>query len=153
MVAFYGGFKMKKILHSTLIFTFILNITIMLVASIDAYFEIEVLSWLTPDDIMWYLPAYPATMLTAGFSVFILDGKSTLALAIGYGSLLLPAIALIGCFLKNKSVWAYRILVYPILVLSFIAGIAPAFKGGEVLIFIMTAIYLAIAILNDALPE
>ena len=145
---------MKKILHSTLIFTFILNKTIMLVASIDAYFEIEALSWLTPDDIMWYLPAYPATMLTAGFSVFILDGKSTLALAIGYGSLLLPTIALIGCFLKNKSVWAYRILVYPILTLSLFASVLPLFRGvEEVLIFIMAAVYLAIAILNDALPE
>ena len=32
---------MKKTLHYTLIFTFILNITISLFASIDAYFEIE----------------------------------------------------------------------------------------------------------------
>ena len=86
------------------------------------------------------------------FSIF-LDGESALALAIAAISLLLPAIALIGCLVKNKSVWLYRILVYPILVLSFLAGIAPAFKAGEVLIFIMAAIYLAIAILNDALPE
>ena len=144
---------MKKILHSTLIFTFILNITILLFASIDAYFEIEALSWLTPDGIMWYLPGYPATMIAVGFSVFVLDGGSALALAIAAISLLLPAIALIGCLVKNKSVWVYRILVYPILALSLLAGIAPAFKGGEVLIFIMAAIYLAIAVLNDALPD
>ena len=144
---------MKKILHYTLIFTFILNITISLFASIDAYFEIEALSWLTPVDIMWYLPAYPATMITVGFSVFVLDGESALALAIGAISLLLPAIALIGCLVKNKSVWGYRILVYPILGLSFLAGIAPAFNAGEVLIFIMAAIYLAIAVLNEVLPE
>ena len=82
---------MKKILHYTLIFTFILNITISLFARIDAYFEIEALSWLTPVDIMWYLPAYPATMITVGFSVFVLDGESALALAIG-------AISLFGVF-------------------------------------------------------
>ena len=145
---------MKKILNYTLIFTFILNITISLFARIDAYFEIEALSWLTPVDIMWYLPAYPATMITVGFSVFVLDGESALALAVGYGSLLLPAIALVGCILKNKLVWAYRILVYPILTLSLLASILTVFRGGEeVLIFIMAAIYLAIAVLNDALPE
>ena len=146
---------MKKILHSTLIFTFILNITILLFASIDAYFEIEALSWPTPPvDIMWHLPAYPATMIAVGFSVFVLDGESALALAVGYGSLLLPAIALVGCLLKNKLVWAYRILVYPILTLSLLASILTVFRGGEeVLIFIMAAIYLAIAVLNDALPE
>lgn len=90
-----------------------------------------------------YVPSLSYTMILVVLGAFSsYPWLSFVAMAI-------PAFALIGCLLRSKTRWGYRILVYPILYLSM----NMAFSLSNITLpGILAVVYLAVAIIVDLLP-
>ena len=91
-----------------------------------------------------YVPNAFLTVIVALITAFIAPDSR-----LAFFAFLIPILPFIGCLIRGKSRWIYRILVYPALVLSlFISFIDKDIGTGP----LISAMYLGIGILIDALP-
>ena len=95
------------------------------------------------DEYILYVPNAFLTVMVTLIAVFLAP-DSRLALF----AFLIPMLPIVGCLIRGRSRWIYRILVYPILLLSMLTSFMD--KGTSTRILI-SATYLGIGIVIDAL--
>ncbi len=90
-----------------------------------------------------YAPTLSFTMIMVVLGAF--SAHSWL----GFAALAIPVLSLIGCLLRGKTRWGYRILVYPALYMTM----NMLFSLSNITIpGIISVAYLAIALIVDLLP-
>lgn len=90
-----------------------------------------------------YAPTLTYTM------VMVVLGAFSVYPWLAFVAMSIPVISLIGCLIRGKTRWGYRILVYPALYLSMnmLFSISnPTLPG------ILALVYLAVAVIVDLLP-
>ena len=133
-----------KALRYTLQAVFIIACLASLVLSLSYAGAFE--EYVTPNEVQYllvYAPTAFTTTVIALLLTFILP-ISSLALV----SFVIPLISAIGCLLKGKSKFLYRVLTYPVLVISLL--LAGVFVGGAGLV--SAGAYIIVAVAIDALP-
>ena len=90
-----------------------------------------------------YAPTLSYTM------VLVVLGAFSVYPWLAFAAMSIPVLSFIGCLIRGKTRWGYRILVYPALYLSMnmLFSIAnPTIPG------ILAVVYLAVAVIVDLLP-
>ena len=96
------------------------------------------------DEYILYVPNAFLTVMVVIIAAFTLSDSR-----IAFFAFLIPILPIIGCLIKGKSRWLYRILVYPVLILSLLASFIENDAGIGTLI---SATYLGLGVLIDILP-
>jgi len=102
--------------------------------------------FITSADVGFLYPYVPSLSYTM---ILVVLGAFSAYPWLSFVAMSIPAFALIGCLLRSKTRWGYRILVYPILYLSMNMAFSLSnitFSG------VLALVYLAVAIIVDLLP-
>lgn len=90
-----------------------------------------------------YVPSLSYTM------ILVVLGAFSAYPWLSFAAMTIPALSLIGCLIRGKTRWGYRILVYPALYLSM----NMLFSFSNITIpGILAVAYLAVALIVDLLP-
>ena len=94
-----------------------------------------------------YITYAPTSFITVLGALII--SLTTSASGIALSSLLIPLMPIVGCLLRSKARWMYRILVYPVLIFSIFLNFSMV---GNYISILVCLGYFATAVTIDALP-
>ncbi len=132
--------KLRCILQAFLVLAHIF--TLFVLAASMGLFEPMIMSGQV-ESLYSYAPTLSFTMI-----MMVLGAFSSYPF-LGFAALAIPVLSLIGCLIRGKTRWGYRILVYPALYLTMnmLFNMSnPTIPG------ILAVAYLAIAVIVDLLP-
>ena len=103
--------------------------------------------YINPVDVQYYAATVPMSFFVIMITVLLVFMLPSSKIAVF--AFLIPIIPIIGCLIRGKTKWGYRLLVYPILILSVVTAALQKDADASITASI---VYLALAAVIDILP-